>query len=439
MGNIVVKYLYLFFSTKSWNNVFNCNVPQTGFLTGDKTWKFSTTPGFALAASILFNPIACIILSLSGCYNYKELNEYSIVTGIAIDKTNEGYKVSTLISNVPKSSSGTESNNSSDIVVYEGVGESIFSAFKDIGLISPKELYLNSFSILIISEEAAKDGINPILDFFIRYSSSRNNFDIVISKDCEAKDTLKILTSITNSPSQSISDNLKTTTELQGGIKKVTFDDLVSTIIKDGIDPTISTISIIGDKEIGFTKDNLESSEPSSYIKLGSIAAFKDDKLVDFATHEESVGINIITKKIKEIYFTFDYKDGFVVIDATSFKTDINTKINNNTPMINIDMKGEVRIMETMGNIDLEDDKTILEIQKKANDIFKSFVKKAINFSIKNKSDILGIGREFYINHPSFYNKDTFNIEKVKYNINSDIKINNKVSSKNSLESAYDR
>ena len=46
-----------------------------------------------------------VVLLTSGCWNYKELNEYSIVTGIAIDKSDNGYKVSVLISNVPKGNS----------------------------------------------------------------------------------------------------------------------------------------------------------------------------------------------------------------------------------------------------------------------------------------------------------------------------------------------
>ena len=212
-----------------------------------------------------------LVLCLTGCWNYKELNEYSIVTGIAIDKIQSDYKVSVLISNVPKNSGSESNKSSSDIVVYEGNGKSIFEAFKDISLISPKELYLNSFSILIISEDVAKDGINGVLDFFLRYSSSRNNFDVVIAKDNLAKDTLKILTSITNSPSQSISDNLKTTTDLQGAIKTVSFDDLTSILVKDGIDPTINTVFIVGNAEKGATKEILEMLE-SGMTNFSSLA-----------------------------------------------------------------------------------------------------------------------------------------------------------------------
>jgi len=171
-----------------------------------------------------------ILLCLSGCWNYKELNEYSIVTGVAIDKKDGQYEISTLISNAPKNSTDNSSNESK-IVVYSGTGDSIFAAFKDIGLISPKELYLNSFSVLILSEDVAKDGIESVIDFFLRYSSSRNKFYVIVSKEDKAKDTLKIMTHLTNFPSQSISDNIKSTKNLQGTIADMGLDELTSCLL----------------------------------------------------------------------------------------------------------------------------------------------------------------------------------------------------------------
>lgn len=385
-----------------------------------------------------------VLFCLTGCWNYKELNEYSIVTGIAIDKNDEGYKVSTLISNVPKGNSGSDSSSSnSEIVVYEGKGKSISQALKDIGLISPKELYLNSFYVLVISEDVARDGIDGALDFFLKYSSSRNNFNVIITKDCSAKDTLKIMTSITNYPSQSIADNLKTTTKLQGAIKTVNFDDLVSTIIREGIEPTISTITIVGDLSKGFTKENLESSEPKAYIKLDNLAIFKGDKLIDFATHEESIGINILNNQVNEMYFYIDYNDGFAIFDTIKFKSKIETKVVDNKPVVNINLSGEARIIETSDNINLKDNKVLEELKKKANEKIMDFVNQAIGVSIRNKSDILGIGRYFYQNHYNYYSKVKNNFEEIlddiKFNINSNLILNNKVSAKNSLEEIHDR
>ena len=88
--------------------------------------------------------ILTFLFLLGGCYDYKELNDYSIVTGISIDKIEDKYEISVLISNSSKSSTETDSKES-NVVVYTGKGTTLYSAFKDIGLISPKEIYIGSF------------------------------------------------------------------------------------------------------------------------------------------------------------------------------------------------------------------------------------------------------------------------------------------------------
>lgn len=383
-----------------------------------------------------------ILFCLSGCWNYKELNEYSIVTGVAIDKKDDKYEVSTLISNAPKNSTDNSSSES-QIVVYSGDGKSIFEAFKNIGLISPKELYLNSFSIFVISEDIAKEGIEPIIDFFLRYSSSRNKFSVVVSKEDKAKDTLKIMTHLTNFPSQGISDNIKSTTNLQGTIARMGFDDLTSILLRKGIDPVINSVKVVGDVEEGSSTENLETSEPKTYIKIGTFSIFKGDKLVDWATHDESLGINMINNHVSEMYLNVDYKDGYVVVDTTSFSPEIKTSVKDNKPYIDIGFKGEARIIEVKGEINLQDDKVIEVLQEKCNKLIKKNAKKAIELAIKNEADIFGFGLKFYQNHYKYFKKVEKNwgseLANIKFKINSELILKNKVSSKNSLEVIYDK
>lgn len=383
-----------------------------------------------------------ILFTLSGCWNYKELNEYSIVSGVAIDKKGDEYETSILISNSPKNNSSDSNASETQVVVYSGKGDSIFEALKDIGLISPKELYFGSFSVLVISEEVAKDGINNVIDFFVRYPNTRKNFYVVLSKDTKAKDTLKIITPLTAFPSQNITDNVRNTTNLQGIISSINFNDLLSTILRDGVDLTINCIKIEGDEKEGSSKENLESSEPETYTKLGNLGIFKDDKLVDWADHDESLGINIINNRISEMFFELKFKDGYVVVDSTSFSSNVSVELKNNKPVVNVDLSGEARIIEVNGDVNLENSKVIEQLQKKANNKLKKQVNKAIDLAVKNKTDIFGFGQMFYRKYPDYYKSlkkewDN-NLDDIKVNIKSNLTLKNKVSSKNSLEEIND-
>ena len=383
-----------------------------------------------------------ILFCLTGCWNYKELNDYSIVSGVAIDKDGDEYQASVLISNSPKSDSGDSSSSQSQVVVYDGKGDSIFSSLKQIGLISPKELYFGSFSVLVISEEVAKNGVDSIIDFFVRYPNARKNFYVVLSKDTKAKDTLKIMSPLSSFPSQKITDNVKSTTELQGIISSINFNDLLSTILSDGTEATINCIEVEGDKNKGSSQKNLETSEPKAYTKLGNLGIFKNYKLVDWANRDESLGINMINGKISEMFLDLEYNDGYVVIDSTSFSSKVDVELKDNKPVVNINISGETRIIEVKGKIDLENSKVIEKLQEKANKKIKKRINQAIDLAIKNKTDILGFGQKFYQKYPEYFNsvKDNWNsnLDQIEIKIKSDLMLKNKVSSKNSLEEIND-
>ena len=383
-----------------------------------------------------------LLLTLTGCWNYNELNDYSIISGVAIDKSEDRYEMSVLISNSPKSNSSESNSSESQVVVYSGKGDSIFSALKQIGLISPSELYFGSFSVLVVSEEVAKEGINNAIDFFVRYPNSRKNFYVVLSKEAKAKDTLKIMTPLSSFPSQKITDNVKSTTELQGIISSKNFNDLLSTILTPGTELSLNCIEIVGDVEEGSSKENIESSQPKTYTKLGNLGIFKNDKLIDWADRDESLGINIINGAISEMFLDVEYKDGYVVIDSTSFSSDVKVKLKDEQPVIDISLSGEARIVEVEGDIDLENSKVIEEIQKKANKKIKKRAEQAIDLATQNKTDIFGFGKMFYQEYPKYFKKKekewNDNLDKIEININSDLMLKNKVSSKTSLEEIHD-
>ena len=116
-----------------------------------------------------------LIICTTGCFNYKELNEYAIATGMAIDLNDDIYEVSFLISNSPKSSNST-SGKDYKTVVYSGKGKTIYDCVKKIGIISPKEIYIGHLSIVLISEDVAKKGINESIDFLLQEPRSKKIF-----------------------------------------------------------------------------------------------------------------------------------------------------------------------------------------------------------------------------------------------------------------------
>ena len=373
--------------------------------------------------------VISLIIVCTGCFNYSELNDYAIATGMAIDKSDDGYEVSTLISNSPKSN---EKNYTT--VVYSGKGKTIYEAIKEIGLISPKELYIGHLSILIISDSVAKDGINSVLEFLLQEPRSKKNFYVALSKGNKAKDVLSITSPLTDFPSQNLATNLKATTNLQGSISAIDFNTLLYKLVNRGVDLTLNGFTIVGDIKNGVKESNMETNKPASYIKLTNQAIFKDDKIIAWANKNESRGINIINDKIHEMYIKVKCDDGYIVVDTNTLETKKSVDKKGN---VRLNTTGKASISEITCDIDLTRPSNIKRIENKVNNKIKELESKAINLSKKNSTDIFGIGLMYYQDYPDSYNKikdyDKF-YKNVKFKSNVDIKINTSGSIKQSLK-----
>lgn len=340
-----------------------------------------------------------ILIMVSGCWNYNELNNYSIATGMAIDYIDDDkYKVSFLISN-GKKIENQSSNSQYQSVLYSGEGITIYEAIKNIGLISPKQLYIGHLNSIVVSEEVARKGLYDSLEFLLEDSQSKKNFYVVLAKDSTAKEVLSITSPMTDFSSESISNNIASSHKLQGSIISKTYNDIIYELVNDGIDTAISSYIIVGDKEKGMTLDNLESVEPKSYIKLDNLGIFKGDKLVAWADKDISSGINIINNDVTELYVNTDCDGGHIVINTT----DLNTKRDVSKDKIRIKTTGTASISEVTCNINLKDKDNIDKLKEKVNNEIKNMIKDGYMFARDNGSDVFGFGLSFYKNNPNEY------------------------------------
>ena len=116
-----------------------------------------------------------LLLLLSGCYNYRELNDLTIVSAISINKIDDKYDVTAQVVN-PKKEQDTSSSNEPDFITYNSEGKSIQEAFRLIVKESPKKMYGAQMQILIIDENIAKENLKDILDFLARDPEIRKEF-----------------------------------------------------------------------------------------------------------------------------------------------------------------------------------------------------------------------------------------------------------------------
>ena len=373
--------------------------------------------------------IVPLILLLTGCWNYRELNQLAITTGIAVDKENDNYKITIMIAN-SKKNSGSDGSITPSAAVYDGTGNTIYEAFKDTSLSVSKQIYLSHIDVLVLSEEIAKNNLTDVIDFLFRYPQTRNNFYLVLAKDKIASDLLKVTTPLETFPSQNLAKNLEITDKLQGYTYTVDFTDFTKSLVSEGINPVLPSVTLIGDTNEGNKEENVQQNEPSTYLKLDMLGLFKNDKFVAWANPDQSKGINIINNKVYILGVVVNYQDKKIVTEITEMETGF--KVEDNKVKITIDTTGAIQ--EINADINLYDPQTIEDIKKADIEKIKEYVNEAINLAKINKTDIFGFGNYVYKNNPQKWEevKDKWDDE-IFPNLEIEIEVNLKLQAKGSI------
>lgn len=373
--------------------------------------------------------ILFIILLTSGCWNYQELNEFAIVTGMAIDFQDNQYKLSFLIANGNKNES--EQTKTS---ILTGTGITIYDAFKDISLISPKELYISHLSVIIVSEDVAKNGIANLIDYLMRDPQSHQNFYMVIAKDSTAQDVLSILSPLAEYPSQNITSNIATSEKLQGKISNASFNLFITKYLEKGFEPIMNSIKVIGNENKGQTIESQEKTKQDAYTKLDTIALFKQDKLIGWATKDESTGIDMVLGEIDTLYFNVPCNEEYAVVVANDY--DVNYSIQKNKIIINSNMNGS--LIEVGCDINLENEKEIKNLEKRVEQEMKKYINQAISLAKHYKTDIFGFGNLTYKKYPNYFSNIKDWNEHFS-NLEIEVKTSFKFTSKGTLEQSISR
>lgn len=371
------------------------------------------------------------LLLLTGCYNYRELNELAIATAVEVDKIDNEFHLLVQVAN-PKNQNDASSANQPQFVTYEATGQTIQEAFRSIINESSRKIYGMHIQLLLITENIAKEDLPSMLDFFFRNTEIRKEFYVILDRSNTKNDNLlKILTPVTNLSSQSILNSLETNNKHMGVTNLLTFNDLMDIYLDDNKELVLPTVYMEGNYKEGEKQENLKTTDSNAKILLGNMAMFKDEKLLGYLTKEQSIAVNILKSEIKDTLITHECaKNKYETEEITLDKTKINIDLKKKKVTINIKGTGYIAEYGCEGN--LKDEKIINKIKHNLNTYIEKEMLKAIT-SINNtyNSDIYNFKDMIYKQDSKYFNKikdkyyeEIFN--KLTYEIKSNIELQGK-------------
>ena len=387
----------------------------------------------------LFILSTIILTTLTGCYDYREMNTIAIVSATEINKIGDEYQVSVQAIN-PQAPDKTAVPQA-PFIIYTGTGKTIQEAYRSITLSASRFMYSNHLDLLIINEKIAKENISDLIDYYTRNPGIRTEFYVLISKD---DNILSVTTPIDEISSASIKESIENDYKYYGVSSRTTFIEFVNMNLNPNLEIVLPTIELVKDtptedKNINEEKNNnkfnqeendsnstsnknTEKTEIKNKYLLGGYAIFKNNKLVGYLNNKESINYNIITNNIKNTIITYECsKNKYLAIEITDNSSSIKTK--NNKVSININLKGNIN--ESHCNIDITKNKNIKKI---SHDIEEKLNKEITNdiLNVRNNyhTDIYKFKDIIYKHDYSYYQKIKNNYDEAYQKLDISVKTN---------------
>ena len=377
---------------------------------------------------------------LSGCYNYRELNELGITTAVSIDyKDNNFYVIAEVIN--PIKQQDASSSNNSPFVNYNSSSSSLQDAFRKVVLESPRQLYAAQLEIIVLSEEVVNNHLEEVLEYFARDPEARTEIKIIVAKTADSTKAITLQTLLTSLSSSNIINSLDLQSKVLGMSYPVTLNELLNMYIDPYLEVVLPSMTLYGNYEIGDEKENITTSSPKAIVKIDGSTITKDNKILGYLDLEESKILNLINGKLKETIIKMNYYDGYIIFEPNRIKVSRELDIKNN--IIKINISGYSKTKEIQSNINLKDPKEVKKLNKALNMELEKKITDTFN-SIREKygTDVFGFQELYYRTNYKYFKENCTNwyediYPKIKLEVKANVRLYEKGSTLGGLR--YER
>lgn len=346
-----------------------------------------------------FRKFLCILLCLSlllplaGCWNYRGLNEMTIVAGMAIDKTDGEYDLTFEIMDMQRP---TKTEGPSSELIHSK-GDSLMDAIRNAKRQLSNKLYFGNMQIVIVSQKIAReDGLSSFLDNFLRDAEMRETMQLIVSREEDA-------------------GSLLVTHEKQSGA--ASYD--IMQIILDDAKVTGSTFST----ELYHVYNELNSpgtsialpafymaSEPDSeekHAEANGCAIFRDDKMVDFLSPEQTKYVLMMKEHLSGGVLTVylpDLTPHNISLEITGVEPSLSYEINDSDVSMHLEVVLHTYLNEYPHRKNDSSSAVIEPVTQAAEKMVEEKLSDVVkHLQTSSQADVLGFGNHIYRTNLPFW------------------------------------
>ncbi|MCL6605003.1 MAG: Ger(x)C family spore germination protein [Paenibacillus sp.] len=344
-----------------------------------------------------------VCLLQSGCWDWVELNQSSMLTGMAIEAGKNGMlKLTMEVLNPAEAQRVQTGSGGPATLLYTMEGKSISEASSRMNEMIERRIIFSHVHMVVVDESIARKGLNQIIDVLQRSRFVREDVLLLIAKDSPASDVLKIMYPSGQYASWKLRMQIYNFYRTWGGTLKSTLYNYTDAILNEGREPVLAAISVQGD--VKKSEDSKMSSLPKTIVKCVGSAVFKEDKLIGFISVSDTRLLNLIRDKITGTTFAvpINANQGIATIRMHPIHTTMDVTLKDGRPNVKLNLVGKGHVSSIDTDLPLDTAAGYRELEHMESIYLNEQVKATISRVQKEFGlDIFGFGEYMNRHHNS--------------------------------------
>ncbi|WP_283606797.1 Ger(x)C family spore germination protein [Faecalispora anaeroviscerum] len=339
---------------------------------------------------LIFSMLLCsVLLCMTGCWDNKELDGLSIVTGVGIDTSkNPGqldlsFQIATVQNGSKKEDGG---NNTSPYLIRETKNRFIIGGMDTLRYGNSRELFLQHNQVILFGSGVAKAGVKPYLDTFMRNAETRMEVWILVAKD-DARSILSTQTEQDKIPSIALSRMIQN----ERAISPYTSTNMLQ-FTSRLVDHSTAPVTLVVERK----EENKQQT-----LNFCGMAVFKDDIMVGMLDMYQMQGYMLSMGEVDggSVELITELGNASLKITKSICKKEIQLDDQGNiTYKLKINTNLSIGELQNFRSMDIN--KVIPLLNEKAKADLETKIKACFAESQRLRSDIYGIGAHIHKYHP---------------------------------------
>lgn len=351
--------------------------------------------------------LAASLTALTGCWNYEEIENRFVVSGMAVDKGQQGHRYRLTFEVLDIANSAQNGPMKSKLIQSDG--NTIADAVDNASKISEKNLYYSNCKIVIFSKQIAQEGLTQVMDWF--------------NRDPKPRFTVQAFVSLEDTAAAILEPGKKKSGSQSGGQSQDQGGEQQEGVISTEIAYAMETVSTGGESKLMhlYDVDNIllgegkdltlpclrKSGQKNPQVLVYGTAIFRGDKYAGYMDDDQT----------QSYLLMMGIKDSILLVGEKPSKRDISLQIIKNevsvTPQFSgdkVSMKVKVKMVCAFDEENSQQN-TLLNLGVKK---IESFAGETLREDIVGEihqvqqqfgCDIFGFGRRIYQENPNEWKK----------------------------------